>query len=156
MWQFQYLQCRTDKNHKPIGADYIKRFILFYIILLLTIQGVGIVAATDTVTHYAQPSGYYYGESGTYTWIDYCPLCGCHDCLSWNPKGANPGEWTCMGCGADYDGTNGYDKDGDGARAQLERYYEPEPTISKMETVQPTPMTPLELAHHVFMNNSIL
>ena len=116
----------------------------------------GTVNAVDTVTHYAQPSGYYYGESGTHTWIDWCPLCGAHDCLSWNPKGARPGEWTCLECDGDFDGTNGYDKSGKGARGQLERYYEPEPTVSKTETVQPAPMTPLQQAHQVLISNSII
>ena len=109
----------------------------------------------DTVTHYAQPSGYYYGESGVHTWIDYCPLCGAHDCLSWNPKCANPGEWTCLECGADYDGTNGCDKHGGGARAQLERYAIPEPEPSTPAVIQ-EPLTPLQIAHNIYKNNNII
>jgi len=116
----------------------------------------GTVNAVDTVTHYAQPSGYYYGESGTYTWIDECPLCGAHDCLSWNPKSARPGEWSCLTCGVDYDGTNGEDKAAGGSRGTLIRYVpEPEPTVAENATVQPVP-TPLEIAHKVLISNSIL
>lgn len=112
----------------------------------------------DTVTHYAQPSGYYYGESGVHTWIDWCPLCGERDCLSWNPKGANPGEWTCLGCGADYDGTNGHDKAGCGARGRLTRYVpEPEPSVPENMTINTTtpPLTGWDLAHHTYQNNQI-
>jgi hypothetical protein len=135
-------------------SDLIKRVPI--LLLLFTLFVLPCSFAVNTVTHYAVQSGYYYGESGTYTWIDHCPLCGHRDCLLWNPKCTYEGEWTCAVCNADYDGTNGYDKAGHGARARLTKYYpEPEPTISKMETVQPEP-TPWQKAHACFQTNEIL
>ena len=128
--------------------------------MLLTILLTCPAYAVDIVTHYATPSGYYHGEPGTYTWIDYCPLCGCHDCLLWNPKGTYEGEWTCMVCNADFDGTNGYDKAGCGARGRLTRYV-PEPidnlTATNMTTNTTTPpLTGWDLAHHTYQNNQII
>jgi len=73
----------------------------------------------DTVTGYFEPSGYYGQHPGYYTWIDYCPMCGCRDCLLINPKGTVEGEITCAVCDSDFDGTSGCDKYGRGSRGEL-------------------------------------
>lgn len=68
-------------------------------------------------------------------------MCGHHNCLLNNPKGTYEGEITCAICDADYDGCTGYDKHGGGARARLERYYEPEPEPApEPQTTPPTPV----------------
>lgn len=44
-------------------------------------------------------------------WLDYCPMCGYHDVLIYNPKGADGGEFTCANCDADYCAQDGNNKD---------------------------------------------
>jgi len=112
---------------------------------------------TNTIEGYFHPGGMYGGYTGYYTYMDYCPLCHHHNCLLLNPKGTYEGEITCSHCDADYDGCTGYDKHGGGARARLERYYEPEPVVPEMEPTQPVPEpTPWEIAHHTYRNNALL
>lgn len=60
-----------------------------------------------------------------------------------------------MICNADFDGTNGYDKAGCGARGRLTRYV-PEPEASVPETVPPPEPTPWQKAHTCFKNNQII
>ena len=64
------------------------------------VTGTGLPSATDDL-----PYKYY-----TVSFIDQCPLCGASDCLEWNPKGVDEGEWTCKYCKADYCAVTGRDK----------------------------------------------
>ena len=54
---------------------------------------------------------------------------------------------TCYSCDADYDGCTGYDKAGGGARAQLIRYYAPEPVPEPPKVVELTPQE--KMLNHV-------
>lgn len=121
-------------------------------------------AKTSTVTGYFHPSGYYGRSSGYYTWVDYCPLCRHHQCLSINPKGTYEGEITCLRCDADFDGTSGADKHGAGARAYLTPG-EYEETSPPREVVKSEPegenkvepeLTGMGRAYHIYSNNKIL
>ncbi len=51
------------------------------------------------------PNDYYYS---THSWIDECPYCGGH--LLINPKGVPEGELTCVDCGSDWCGVDGFEK----------------------------------------------
>ena len=55
----------------------------------------------------------------TLVWDNYCPMCGNHDVLEFNPKKTHEGELTCSKCGADYCAVTGKEKDGKISRANL-------------------------------------
>jgi len=68
---------------------------------------IGMPAATavsitsDTVTAYGWNScGGWFKTGGTFA--NYCPFCGGHGCLRYNPKHTYEGEWTCSRCDADF------------------------------------------------------
>ncbi|MGZ7116643.1 MAG: hypothetical protein ACXVHS_04225 [Methanobacterium sp.] len=103
-------------------GDHIKRKTTSWWLLLLSILiATAPVSATDSITGYFHPSGYYYGETGWHSWTDYCPLCHHRNCLEIGMKGISD-EISCEICGADYDGTNGLDKYDGGARENLIPY----------------------------------
>ena len=138
-------------------SDSIKHYYLILLIFTLLVLPCSFaVTITDTyISGYGIASGTNEGYKTHFQFENYCPMCGYHGTLTWNPKGTKEGEITCSHCDCDYS-VSGKEKMYK-PRAWLTPYYpEPEPTSSKMEQVQPTPMTPLELAHHVFQNNSIL
>lgn len=85
--------------------------ILIILITLFMMCSFTNVASAGVVCHEALPSvgghGYSWHEV---SFINYCPLCGVHDSLIWNPKGTYEGEWTCASCDADYCAVTGIDK----------------------------------------------
>lgn len=60
------------------------------------------VSGAGTVTAYGWNSCSlgWFKTGGTF--LNYCPLCHCYNCLEYNPKHTYEGEWTCSKCGADY------------------------------------------------------
>jgi hypothetical protein len=98
-----------------------KSFILFLIgVLLITASAISMIYSQDygTVSASALPScskhsdaDYVYKEV---KFKNFCPLCGAHDTLVFNPKNVPEGEWTCSmdkgGCDADYCCHDGWDK----------------------------------------------
>ena len=62
-----------------------------------------------------------------------------------------------MVCNADFDGTNGYDKAGCGARGRLTLYVpEPITNCDNLSQVEPAPLEGWDLAHHTYQNNQII
>ena len=119
------------------------------------------------ISGYFEPSGMYGGHSGYYDWVDYCPLCHHYNCLLNNPKGTYEGEITCGRCDADYDGTTGADKSGDGARAYLIPYEEYVPPQNNTTNITTTNITqnveavvvvksPLEQMVDIYNSNKII
>jgi hypothetical protein len=88
-------------------------------------------------------SGYNEGYKTTFCFENYCPLCGHHACLSWNPKGTVEGEITCRYCDADYS-VSGRDKYYKGARAWLIEYTPPAPKVETPPAPEP-PKSQLDL-----------
>jgi hypothetical protein len=134
----------------------IEKFIIFcFIILLTTFAGVGSASAIDCeiITGSGYSSGVNEGwHVDHYSFYNYCPHCHHINCLEVGLKRQD--EITCNHCDADYS-FSGKEK------VYRYPYYltpyipEPEPTISKMETVQPEP-TPWQKAHACFQTNEIL
>lgn len=111
----------------------------------------------DVLTGEGYTTGINEGWYTHYSFENYCPLCNHYNCLERGLKRND--EISCYRCGADYS-FSGKDKTYN-PRAWLTAYEdEPETTISKTETFvtpQLTPqLTPLQIAHTVFRNNSIL
>lgn len=138
-------------------SDSIKHYYLILLIFTLLVLPCSFaVTITDTyISGYGIASGTNEGYKTHFQFENYCPMCGYHGTLTWNPKGTKEGEITCSHCDCDYS-VSGKEKMYN-PRAWLTPYYpEPEPVNANIAPTQPTPMTPLELAHQVFTNNSIL
>jgi hypothetical protein len=105
-------------------------------------------SAADVISGSGYTSGYGEGYYTSYSFINYCPLCGAYGTLETYVKGVN--EITCTRCDADYS-YSGRDKWEGGERAWLTTYYEPEPTttsaeIAPVQTAPPEPAkTPIEI-----------
>lgn len=119
--------------------------------------------AVGVVSGYFEPGGKYGGHSGYYEWVNYCPNCHHHNCLSKHLKPCPEGQISCTRCGSDYDGCTGIDKwGGSYIRGQLTAYVEPEPTpttndsTTNMTTNMTTSLTPFEVAQNCLMTNKIL
>lgn len=70
------------------------------------------------------------------TWIDYCPMCGCTDCLYLEFDGTYPeGIIVCGVCDADYCGLHGTEHSTP-ARAYLTPYYQEPKKEVKTEPVK--------------------
>ena len=102
--------------------NFFKLFSLSFIILL-AIGGVSASVVTGTGLPSASNDLPY--KQFTVSFMDYCPLCGAHDCLLWNPKGTDEGEWTCSHCGADFCAVTGADKT-----------YSPRASLVKVEDIK--------------------
>lgn len=89
-------------------------------------------------------SGYGEGYYTEFCFENYCPLCGSHGTLDWNPKGTYEGEITCSHCDADFS-VSGRDKNGGGARAWLYYYEIPEPEPEPVSPPEPVPQPQPEI-----------
>lgn len=167
MWPWLFTKCNapSGKTIKPMESDLIKHYrtlLLLIILLPLTILGVESVNAvtiTDTyISGYGIASGTNEGYKTHFQFENYCPMCGYHGTLTWNPKGTKEGEITCSHCDCDYS-VSGKEKMYN-PRAWLTPYYpEPEPVVAENATsanIAQVQLTPLQIAHQVFRNNSIL
>lgn len=109
--------------------------------LFLTLPAAAAVTVTDSyISGSGIASGYHEGYYTHFSFENYCPLCGHHGTLEWNPKGTSEGEITCSFCDADFS-VSGKDKWDGGPRAWLIKYTLPAAPISgyKNATAQPTP-----------------
>lgn len=139
-------------------SDLIKHYLQFvsYILLftILILPSSYAVTLTDTyISGYGIASGIHEGYYTHFQFENYCPMCGCHGTLQWNPKGTREGEITCSHCDSDYS-VSGKEKL-HRPRAWLTPYV-PEPEPSVPETVPPPEPTPWQKAHTCFKNNQII
>jgi hypothetical protein len=97
-----------------------------------------------------------YGQWHEVEFVNYCPLCHHSGYLGVFPVEGGDTEISCLNCGADYCSYDGWDKSGS-FRAQLTVYVEPtpEPTVAENATVQPEPLTPLQIAQNCLKANKI-
>jgi hypothetical protein len=99
--------------NKHLGRDYIKHIkILFMALLIATLTfgtgavsassatGVHVTSTTVTAFGWNSCSKGWYKTGGTFE--NYCPFCGGHGTLTFNPKGTYEGEWTCKRCDSDF------------------------------------------------------
>ena len=93
---------------------------------------------------YVQASGYNSASGGWYwinhaTFENYCPYCGRHGGLTFNPKGTPEGEFTCKFCDSDFS-ISGKCKSGYRNAKSLTKFV----VVKKLNTSSPMPVVNMQ------------